>query len=211
GNTANGSEALGSNSSGTNNTAIGTKALNSATTANENTGVGVSALRSDSTGANNTAVGTNALFNNTIGSGNTAIGHFAGINLTTGSNNIYIGNDIGAGVRSRDESNRIRIGNAAFPAEATFIGGISGVPVNGSQVVIRASGRLGVTASSVRFKDEIKSMDKTSEAILALKQVTFRYKHEVYSDGIRQFGLVAEDVEKVDKARAVRAGARKRV
>jgi Chaperone of endosialidase len=41
-------------------------------------------------------------------------------------------------------------------------------------------------------------MDKASEAILALKPVTFRYKHELDPDGIRQFGLVAEQVEKVN-------------
>ena len=41
-------------------------------------------------------------------------------------------------------------------------------------------------------------MDKASEAILALKPVTFRYKHDLDPDGIPQFGLVAEDVEKVN-------------
>jgi trimeric autotransporter adhesin len=47
-------------------------------------------------------------------------------------------------------------------------------------------------------------MGKTSEAILALKPVTFRYKHEVDPDGIRQFGLVAEEVEKVNPDLVVR-------
>jgi hypothetical protein len=41
-------------------------------------------------------------------------------------------------------------------------------------------------------------MDKASEAILALQPVTFRYKHELDPDGIPQFGLVAEQVEKVN-------------
>jgi len=133
------------------------------------------------------------------GNSNIAVGNGAGQNLTTGSNNIYIGNDIGAGGGfTPDESNRIRIGGVSFPAKATFIGGISGAPVNGSPVVIGAGGRLGVTASSVRFKNEIKSMGKTSEAILALNPVTFRYKREIDPDGFRQFGLVAEDVEKVN-------------
>jgi hypothetical protein len=52
--------------------------------------------------------------------------------------------------------------------------------------------------SSERFKADIKPMDKASEAILALKPVTFRYKHELDPDGIPQFGLVAEEVEKVN-------------
>jgi hypothetical protein len=52
--------------------------------------------------------------------------------------------------------------------------------------------------SSKRFKEEIKPMDKLSEAILALRPVTFRYKHQLDPEGIAQFGLVAEDVEKVN-------------
>ena len=58
--------------------------------------------------------------------------------------------------------------------------------------------RKRVPASSERFKDEIKPMDKASEAILALQPVTFRYKNELDPEGIPQFGLVAEEVEKVN-------------
>ena len=192
GNAAFGVGALGSNTTGFNNTAFGISALNSASTPSENAALGAGALHFDTTGANNTALGTNALYNNTTGSGNTAVGHFAGINLTTGSNNIYVGNSGAAG-----ESNRIRIGTVGTQ-NATFIAGISGAAVTGSQVVVNSNGRLGVTASSARFKDAIKPMDKASEAILALKPVTFRYKQELDPDGIRQFGLVAEDVEKVN-------------
>jgi hypothetical protein len=225
GNTVLGEEALVDSSPGLNNTAIGINALhddtggiflggeNTATgagalenntTGHGNTATGASALEFNTTGSTNIAVGSDALFNNMTGNSNIAVGIGAGQNLTTGSNNIYIGNDIGAGINSIDESNRIRIGNVSTPTAATFIAGISGASVNGSQVVIGAGGRLGVTASSVRFKDEIKSMGKTSEAILALKPVTFRYKHEVDPDGIRQFGLVAEDVEKVNPDLVVR-------
>ncbi len=64
--------------------------------------------------------------------------------------------------------------------------------------MIDADGRLGTTTSSERFKEKIKPMDKASEAILALKPVTFRYKHELDPAGIPQFGLVAEQVEKVN-------------
>src|SRR5437016_6410858 len=52
--------------------------------------------------------------------------------------------------------------------------------------------------SSERFKDAIQPMDKASEAILALKPVTFHYKHELDPAGIPQFGLVAEEVENVN-------------
>jgi len=64
--------------------------------------------------------------------------------------------------------------------------------------MISSKGKLGTIASSKRFKDNILPMDKASEAILALKPVTFRYKKELDPDGIPQFGLVAEQVEKVN-------------
>src|SRR5207249_7087343 len=60
------------------------------------------------------------------------------------------------------------------------------------------NGRLGVASSSERFKDEIKPMEKASEAVLALRPVTFRYKPEVDPERAPQFGLVAEQVEKVN-------------
>src|SRR5205085_9835728 len=86
-----------------------------------------------------------------------------------------------------------------------FIAGISGVTVaNGVGVIINTQGKLGTVVSSGRFKDEIKPMDKASEAILALKPVTFRYKHELDPEGIPQFGLVAEQVEKVNPDLVVR-------
>jgi hypothetical protein len=81
---------------------------------------------------------------------------------------------------------------------ATFIAGISGTAVMGPAVHVSSSGQLGAVASSRRFKNDIKPMDNASEAILALKPVTFCYKQELDPEGTRQFGLVAEDVEKVN-------------
>jgi hypothetical protein len=69
---------------------------------------------------------------------------------------------------------------------------------NGVGVIVDSTGHLGTVVSSERFKEAIKPMDKASEAILALKPVTFRYKHKLDPDGIPQFGLVAEEVEKVN-------------
>jgi len=116
----------------------------------------------------------------------------AGSNLTTGGNNI----DIGApGVAA--EANTIRIGKSA--QKKTFIAGIRGVTVaSGVGVIVGTNGQLGTILSSARFKEAIKPMDKSSEAILALKPVTFRYKEELDPDRIPQFGLVAEEVEKVN-------------
>jgi hypothetical protein len=68
----------------------------------------------------------------------------------------------------------------------------------GVGVIVGPTGQLGTVVSSERFKAEIKPMDKASEAILALQPVTFRYKHELDPEGIPQFGLVAEEVEKVN-------------
>src|SRR5438309_7919278 len=144
-------------------------------------------------GGNNTAQGYQALYTNTTGSNNIAVGNSAGVNLTTGSNNIDIGN---AGVAG--ESGKIRIGKQGTQNSA-FIAGIFGVTMTGSPVVVNSSGKLGVSGtSSIRFKEAVKPMEKASEAILALKPVTFRYKEEIDPEGIPQFGLVAEEVERVN-------------
>ena len=158
----------------------------------------MAALSENTTGNVNTATGRFALGNNTTGTDNIAVGYQAGINLTTGSNNIDIGNVGVAG-----ESTTIRIGTQGTQTK-TFIAGISVTGVMGTAVKINSSGQLGVAPSSARFKQQIQSMDKASEAILALKPVTFRYKKEIDSERIPQFGLVAEEVEKVNPDLVVR-------
>ena len=214
-NTANGDSALNSNTTGTANTATGTSTLASNTTGNNNTAYGNGALFSNTTGNRNAANGLNALFGNTTGLSNTAngfralcrnttggsniaLGFQAGVNLTTGSNNI----DIGApGVAA--EANTIRIGTQGTHTR-TFIAGIQGGPATGTSVVVNPNGRLGTVASSQRFKNDIKPMDKASEAVLALKPVTFRYKKGIDPQGILQFGLVAEEVAEVNPDLVVR-------
>jgi len=192
-NTANGRDALSSNTAGGDNTAVGVEALFSNTTGNQNTATGALALFFNTIGGNNTADGFDALLNNTTGNSNIAVGTGAGQNLTTGNNNIDIGNKGVAG-----ESNTIRIGKQGRQT-TTAIAGISGATVAGGVgVLIDTNGRLGTTTSSARYKDNIQPMDKASEAILALKPVTFHYKKDIDPDGIPQFGLVAEQVEKVN-------------
>jgi hypothetical protein len=202
-NAAIGWRALFMNTIGFHNTATGPEALLRNTTGNHNTATGDLALGSNTTGNFNTTDGAHSLVLNTTGTLNIVLGFAAGQNLTTGSNNIDVAN---GGVAA--ESNTIRIGNqVAFsdmdgimhPAHTkTFIAGIHGVAVTGAAVVVSSSGQVGVAPSSARFKDEIKPMDKASEAILALKPVTFRYKKELDPEGIPQFGLVAEQVAKVN-------------
>jgi hypothetical protein len=185
-----------SNTTGIANTATGEVALDANNTGNSNTANGYQALLSNTTGSNNTAIGGGALFHNTTGSVNVAVGDFAGGNLTTGDVNIDILNPGVAG-----ESNTIRIG---VTQTRTFIAGIFGTNVSGSTVVVNSDGQLGVAASSRRFKREIKPMDKASEAVFALKPVTFRYKKEIDPARTSQFGLVAEEVEKVNPDLIVR-------
>ena len=121
------------------------------------------------------------------------------MSLTTGSYNIDIGNPGKAG-----EANTIRIGRGGSQT-ATFIAGIRGVTTvnaNAIPVLIDSAGQLGTMSSSRRFKKEIKPMDQTSEAILGLKPVTFRYKSD--SEGTPQFGLIAEEVAEVNPDLVVR-------
>jgi hypothetical protein len=192
-NTANGAFALNQNTIGSDNVANGVDALFMNTTGFANTANGAFALNQNTTGDDNTANGVGTLQNNTTGSGNIALGDSAGINLTTGNNNIDIGNRGVAG-----DSKTIRIGKQGSQ-RSTFIGGISGATVPaGVTVIVDANGHLGTTTSSACCKEAIKPMDKASEAILALEPVIFRYKHELDPQAITQFGLVAEQVEKVN-------------
>jgi hypothetical protein len=192
-NTANGEDALFANTTGFSNTASGRGALGNNTTGGANTANGAGALQNNTTGASNTATGVNALLGNTTGRSNIALGFNAGSNLTTGSNNIDIGN-----LGSAGESSHIRIGTVGTQ-NGTFIAGIHGVTVASAVgVVVDVNGHLGTVTSSARFKDAIKPMDKASEAILALKPVTFHYKKEIDPKSSAQFGLVAEEVVKVN-------------
>ena len=203
-NTASGYQALNANREGRDNTASGSTALFFNTTGNENTALGSHALAGNLTvndGNGNTAVGFAALTASSGGSLNTALGHRAGQGLQgSESNNI----DIGANVDGvAGESNTIRIGNTDITD--IFISGISGTTVaTGAAVLVDSNGHLGTVTSSKRFKDNIKPMDKASEVLLALKPVTFRYKKEIDPAGISQFGLVAEEVEKVNPDLVVR-------
>jgi Chaperone of endosialidase len=198
-NTANGFSALSSNTDGAVNTATGAAALFHNTAGSDNTANGFNALNNNTEGDANTAIGRDALFRNTVGSNNTALGAFAGSSLKGNSNNnIDIGNP---GVAF--ESDTIRVGSE-FQTR-TFIAGIRGVQTgvaDAVNVLIDSAGQLGTMSSSRRFKKEIKPMDKASEAILALKPVSFHYKGD--NIGTPQFGLIAEEVAQVNPDLVVR-------
>ncbi len=207
-NTAAGWSALRNDTTGSNNTAIGAGALLSNGTGNRNTATGVAALLSNvggvlTGGSFNTATGTAALVLNSTGFGNTAMGDSALSNNTSGSNNIALGFNAGSTVTSA--SNVIAIGTDGRNVDNTcFIGNIRDAVVNasGTPVVIDLNNQLGTLVSSRRFKSDIKPMHNASEAILALKPVTFHYKSD--KTDTPQFGLVAEDVAEVNPDLVVR-------
>lgn len=227
-NTATGGSSLNANTIGTGNTATGNGSMIVNTTAGNNVAIGAYTLFSQSysnggtswssnnvavgyqalnnnqpvstdTGINNTAVGVSALGANITGANNIAIGKNAGNLLTTGNNNICIGHQGIAG-----ESNAIRIGDGSSQTTA-YITGISGATSSGGVAVfVNSSGQLGTITSSRRFKDDIQSMDHSSEAILSLRPVIFRYKPEIDAKGIPQWGLIAEEVADVNPDLVVR-------
>jgi hypothetical protein len=200
-NTANGDSALYSNTSGSDNTATGYQALYSNTSGNENTANGYQALFNsknttgfantangyqalfkNTTGGSNTANGWQALHNNTDGSNNTAIGDTAGL-LITGSGNVCIGQGV-QGVAGENNTTRIR--------------NIYASVASGRIVYVNSNNKIGTLMSTRRVKENIKPMDKASEAILALKPVSFRYKKEIDASRTPQFGLIAEEVADIN-------------
>ena len=198
-NSAFGFNALSVNSTGDSNTAVGWQALFENTTGTSNTAIGNGALEMNTDGAFNTAIGEGALANNMSGRNNTAIGEGA-LPHSTGQDNTALGIDAGNQVTTA--SNVICIGpnvGGANVSNTTWIGHVFSVtPQSGTTapVVVSDAGQLGTVASSERFKKDISTMEKASEAILSLRPVTFHYKSD--SKGTPQFGLVAEEVAKVN-------------
>ena len=203
-NTANGAFTLFNNTEGGSNTANGFEALFNNTTGPANTASGYQALLSNTIGGTNTANGYRALASNTTGVGNTAIGNGALDANISGDNNIALG--VAAGTSVITASNVIAIGSTgANVSDSCYIDNIHGAtsdPGTTLAVGVDASGKLGTTVSSRRFKHDIKPIDKASEAILALKPMTFHYKSD--TKGTPQFGLIAEEVAEVNQDLIVR-------
>jgi hypothetical protein len=199
-NTASGAFALVSNTTGNNNSGFGAEALFSNTTGSDNTAAGISALSSNTIGNSNTATGEGALSHNITGTGNTADGLSTLSANTTGSFNTALG--VGAGFNVTTANGVICIGskiNGANVDNTCFIGSIRGVTTQNADAVpvfIDSAGQLGTLSSSRRYKTDIKPIDKSSESILSLKPVSFRYK--VHKNSTRQFGLIAEEVAEVN-------------
>ena len=204
GNIAIGHQALLDNTSGDSNIAIGAGALLNNTIGRWNVANGGGALSSNVTGELNTAIGQQVMQSNISGSNNTAVGDQALVYNTNGSHNIGLGDGAGVNVMTADRV--ICIGAVGEDiSNSCYIGQIfNATCIGGSAVFIDANNRLGTITSSRRFKEEIKPMEQASQTLFALKPVTFRYKKEIDSSGLSQFGLVAEDVAKVNPDLVVR-------
>jgi hypothetical protein len=187
GNTAIGGAALFSNTTATFNTAVGLLALFSHTGGGFNTAIGHNALLSNTSSFGNTAVGASALENATSG-GNTAIGRSAGRDII-GFGNVCIGEGVFGNVGDNDTT---RIRNV-YSSMATA-----------RVVYVNSDNKIGTLSSTRRVKEDIRPMNEGSEAVLALKPVTFRYKKEVDPVRSPQFGLIAEQVAEVDPALVTR-------
>jgi len=198
-NTANGAFALFGNTTGDYNTATGFQALFGNTTGDFNTATGYRALQDNTTGIYNTATGFLALTNNTNGDGNTATGYRAFHDNTTGIQNTAIGYYGGHDVTG---DNNVCIGANVFGVagvdNTTWIRNVYDSVATARAVYVNASNKIGTLSSSRRYKEEIRPMAEASEAILALRPMTFRYKKDIDPTRSRSFGLIAEEVAEVD-------------
>jgi len=216
------------NVSGLDNVAVGANALFNNTTGSRNVAIGAFALYANTTGSNNVAIGDRALWQLNGANGITAIGD----SFYSDPNSVEIGRrpdcDTDISPNASIHAHAIFIGDppeffGSAPgscidhsgtqsvhivvdefAGAVFVAGVNNHPIVGSPIAIDTNGKLGVQASSVHFKKDIEPMGRASEAILALKPVAFRYKQEIDPKGLSQFGLIAEDVEKVNSDLVVR-------
>jgi hypothetical protein len=201
-NSATGAYSLAHNTDGNSNTANGYSALYFNTEGDGNTATGFAALYRNNTGFANTANGYQALNNNTTGNANTALGVFAGSGVTTADNVVCVG----SGAAGENFSNRAYIPNIGVFVQ-NFVGGDT------EWVTVRLSdGKLGHSASSRRYKEDIKPMDNASELIYKLKPVTYRFKEQDVDPNKGpqpqnlDYGLIAEDVAEIDPKLAIRDG-----
>jgi len=197
-NSAFGRDALAANITGSYNTAMGRFALLHHQTGDFNTAIGSETLAQDVDGRWNTAIGYRALWTNISGDFNTAVGFGAGADIT-GDGNVCIGRGV-EGEAGVDDRTYIR--NINTTAQSFSAG------VNNYVTVRLTDGRLGHTqvVSSRRYKEDIKPLAAASEALYGLKPVSFRLKKEYYEAQPLAFGLIAEEVEKVDPALVYRNG-----
>jgi hypothetical protein len=201
-NAAFGAFSMHNNTTGSGNNAQGYEAMYSNTTGSNNSAIGLGALFASTTGVGNNAVGLTALENMTSGSRNTAVGNNAGLSLTSGSYNTYIGwganGSTGVAVPSENYVTRIGVTYQdpnVTGTPTTYISGIHNTGVTGGLAVyVTASGQLGFSASSERYKTDITPIGNSGK-LSQLRPVSFHVKSD--PSGSIQYGLIAEEVDKV--------------
>lgn len=162
-NTAVGSGALSSNTSGVYNTALGVGALQSNTIESNNVAIGNNALLSNNGGSFNTAVGVDALLVNTSGSYNTAIGVEALVENTTGKYNVAIGNNA-------LQQNTIETANTAvgYAALANNNGGQNNTAVGYNSLQLNTSGTYNTAVGSNALAANSTGQDNTAVGSFSL-------------------------------------------
>jgi uncharacterized coiled-coil protein SlyX len=194
------------------NTAVGAFALfNNTVSDNSSNAFGYQALFSQTTGLYNNGFGWDALYSNQTGSNNTAIGDGAGISVT-GSDNTCLGANTGGGAVNNNTYVGSGVNGGAEPDDGsqTYINGnwfTSQPYMSGTNdaVTVNANGRLGyaqnvafTSPSSRHYKHDVKPMGNTSEVLFSLKPVTFRYNKDLDRTEAQRWGLIAEEVEKLN-------------
>jgi hypothetical protein len=192
--------------------AAGYAALGLTSTGNYNTGFGSFAGNQAGTGFVNYAVGYHALLQATNGYGEVAIGNYALGNLQTDpTNSNYMSHNVaigyGAGENLVDQRGTVFIGTSGVNDwfltrigaqgvhTSTFVAGVRGAPIGTSSqlLLVDPTGQLGTTASSQRYKEDVRDMADESAALSRLRPVTFRY----HDQERLQYGLIAEEVDEV--------------
>jgi len=196
------------------NAAMGANTLKSLTTGANNAAMGESSCNALSTGTANTAMGHRSLFLLTQGTSNTAIGALSSQNLLTGANNTCVGVQSGEGLTAAEsnnilinsrgtagDSNTCRIGGGtgtgARQLNRCFISGIRGITTGVADavpVLVDSANQLGVTSSSERYKQDIRSLGDASNIIYKLEPRFFHFKKH---PEVPAWGLIAEEVDKV--------------
>jgi hypothetical protein len=185
------------------NNAFGRNALLSNVDGDENDSFGDDSMEENTTGSQNTAMGDDSLDANTTGNGNVAVGKEAGNSIVDGNDNVVLGHNAGIGIVHASRNVAIgsqEAGPFADFDDTCFIGSIFGEIVSdpGSQtaVFVDQFNVVGIFNSSQKYKHDIQPMDKASETLYQLKPVTFKFNSDW--KGTTQYGLIAEDVAKVD-------------
>jgi len=186
------------------------------TIAARNTGLGTGTLRNLTTGVSNTAVGDDCLRLVTSGELNFAVGRSALGEVTTGSRNTGFGTSAGFAYQGA-ESDNLCISNRGVISEShvmrlgthgggngqqnkCFIAGVRGITTgvaDAINVLIDSAFQLGTASSSMRVKKNVEDMGDATNGLLDLRPVNFDYINSKSVTDRRQYGLIAEEVEKV--------------